>query len=91
MRGMFSRIAQSLKLPALSFFLAFTISGLLIALSDAKVLEKIGSPIEFLKAALSSVGNAYLSLFQGAIYDSKLASGKNFFQGFYPLSETIVI
>jgi general nucleoside transport system permease protein len=86
-----SRVGQNIKLPALSFFLAFTISGLLIALSDAKVLEKIGSPIEFLKSALSSVGNAYLSLFQGAIYDTKLASGKNFFQGFYPLSETIVI
>ena len=91
MRTIFAKVGQSLKLPALSFLLAFTISGLLIALSDTKVLEKIGSPIEFWKTALSSVGNAYLSLFQGAIYDSKLASGKNFFQGFYPLSETIVI
>jgi simple sugar transport system permease protein len=35
------------------------------------------------------VGNAYLSLFQGSIYDNRLAKS-NFFEGFYPFFETLV-
>ena len=69
--------------------MAFLITGLIIALSDAKVISKFGSPIEFLKSAGASAGNAYLALFQGSVYDNKLAEG-NFFEGFYPFFETIV-
>jgi len=89
MRNLISKVGQSIKLPGLSFFMAFTITGLIIAVSDSKVLAKIGSPLEFLKSAGSSVGNAYLSLFQGSIYDNRLAES-NFFEGFYPFFETIV-
>ena len=89
MKKVISRIAQSIKLPGLSFLMAFTITGIIIALSDEKVMNKIGSPIEFLKSAGASVGNAYLALFQGSIYDNRLIKG-NIFEGFYPFFETIV-
>ena len=84
-----TRIGQSIKLPGLSFLMAFTITGIIIALSDEKVMNKIGSPFEFLKGAGATVGNAYLSLFQGSIYDNRLAKS-NFFEGFYPFFETLV-
>ena len=69
--------------------MAFTITGIIIAVSDEKVMAKIGSPIEFLKSAFASVGKAYLALFQGSIFDNRLIEG-NFFEGFYPFFETIV-
>jgi simple sugar transport system permease protein len=77
-------------LPLLAFSLALFVGGLVIGFTDSKVLAKISSPIEFLKILGSTVGNAYLALFQGAIYDPNLAEGKSFFAGFYPLSETMV-
>jgi general nucleoside transport system permease protein len=89
MKNIISRFGQSIKLPGLSFLMAFTITGIIIAVSDEKVMNKIGSPIEFLKSAGASVGNAYLALFQGSIYDNRLAES-NFFEGFYPFFETLV-
>jgi len=89
MRNVISKIIQSIKLPGLSFLMAFTITGIIIALSDEKVMNKIGSPIDFVKSAAATVGNAYLALFQGSIYDSRLIKG-NLFEGFYPFFETIV-
>ena len=89
MKNTISRMGQSIKLPGLSFLMAFTITGIIIAVSDEKVMNKIGSPIEFLKSAGASVGNAYLALFQGSIYDNRLAKS-NFFEGFYPFFETLV-
>ena len=77
-------------MPGLSFFMAFTLTGFIIAISDAKVLAKISSPLEFIKSALAAVGNAYLALFQGSVFDINLTKGHNFLHGFYPLSETIV-
>ena len=90
MRNRLLRFGQAIKLPGLSFGLAFTLTGLIIALSDSKVLGKIGSPLEFITSAGSLVGNSYLALFQGSIFDINLTKGHSFFQGFYPLSETIV-
>jgi len=90
MRNRLLRFGQAIKLPGLSFGLAFTLTGLIIALSDSRVLAKIGSPLEFVKSAGSLVGNSYLALFQGSIFDINLTKGHSFFQGFYPLSETIV-
>ena len=89
MKNKISRFGQSIKLPGLSFLMAFTITGIIIAVSDEKVMNKIGSPVEFLKSAGASVGNAYLALFQGSIYDNRLAES-NFFEGFYPFFETLV-
>lgn len=90
MKKILDRVLGSTLLPGLSFLLAFSISGFVIALSDSKVLKLVGSPGKFLGTALATVGNAYLALFQGSIYDPNLARGHGFLQGLYPLSETIV-
>jgi simple sugar transport system permease protein len=90
MRNSLGKFLQAIKLPGLSFFMAFTLTGLIIAISDAKVLAKFSSPLEFIKSALAAVGNAYLALFQGSVYDVNLTKGHAFIHGFYPLSETIV-
>jgi len=90
MKTLMKRVSDVLKLPLLSFLLAFLLTSLLIAFSDAKVLKNIGSPGKFLASAGSTVGNAFLALFQGSIFDINLAHGHNFLQGFYPLSETLV-
>jgi simple sugar transport system permease protein len=91
MRNSLIKFGQAIKLPGLSFFMAFTITGLIIAVSDAKVLAKISSPVEFIKSALAAVGNAYLALFQGSVFDVNLIKDGSFLHGFYPLAETIVI
>ena len=90
MRNTLSKFGQAIKLPGLSFFMAFTITGLIIAVSDAKVLAKFSSPLDFITSAFASVGNAYLALFQGSVFDVTLIKGGSFIRGFYPLSETIV-
>lgn len=90
MKRIVDRVLGSALLPALSFILAFIISGFVIAFSDSKVLKLASSPGKFVSTALSTVGNAYLALFQGSIYDPNLAHGHGFLQGLYPLSETIV-
>ena len=77
-------------MPFLAFVLALIIGGIVIGLTDSRVNSKISDPIEFIKALLSTVGNAYLSLFQGAIYDPNLAEGQGFIRGFYPFSETLL-
>ncbi len=77
-------------MPFLAFVLALIIGGIVIGLTDSRVNSKISEPIEFIKALLSTVGNAYLSLFQGAIYDPNLAEGQGFIRGFYPFSETLL-
>ena len=77
-------------MPILAFVLALIIGGIVIGLTDSRVNSKISEPIEFIKALLSTVGNAYLSLFQGAIYDPNLAEGQGFIRGFYPFSETLL-
>jgi len=77
-------------MPFLAFALALIIGGIVIGLTDSRVNSKISNPVEFIKALLSTVGNAYLSLFQGAIYDPNLAEGEGFIRGFYPFSETLL-
>jgi simple sugar transport system permease protein len=87
---MIKKILDKTLLPFFAFLLALFVGGLVIGFTDNKVLAKISSPVEFLKILGSTVGNAYLALFQGAIYDPNLAEGKSFVAGFYPLSETMV-
>ena len=53
-------------------------------------MSNIKSPGKFLTSAGAKIGNSYLAVFQGSIYDINLARGESFFKGFYPLSETIV-
>jgi ABC-type uncharacterized transport system permease subunit len=80
---------SAIALPGLAFFSALFVSGLLIAFSDPKVLKLAHSPLKLIAGALAAAGKAYLALFEGALYDPNLAH-PNFFDGFYPLSETLV-
>jgi len=80
---------KKLILPTLSFAMALFVSGLLVAFSDSAVLALKGNPLSMLSKGLSTAGNAYWALFRGSIFDPRLAEG-HFFQGFYPLSETLV-
>jgi len=79
-----------LILPALSFAMAMFVGALLIAFSDSEALKKISHPLEYLKIAGASVGNSYLALFHGSVYNPNLATPQNHFIAFYPLSETLV-
>jgi ABC-type uncharacterized transport system permease subunit len=87
---MFKKLIRKSVMPFLAFALALIIGGIVIGLTDSRVNSKISEPIEFIKALLSTVGNAYLSLFQGAIYDPNLAEGEGFIRGFYPFTETLL-
>ena len=77
-------------LPFVAFVFAFFIGGIIMVISDPIVMGQISSPGKFLTSAGSKIGNAYLAIFQGSIFDINLARGSGFIQGFYPLSETIV-
>jgi len=81
---------RSFILPLLSFFLAIFIGGLLIAFSDPNVLKLRGDFMEMLRVGANTAWSAYVALFQGAIYDPNLAA-QGGGQGFYPLSETLVV
>lgn len=83
------KLWRKLTLPLLAFALALFVSGILVAISDSKVLALKSSPLEMLAQAFATAGGAYWALFRGAIFDPELTSS-NFFLGFYPLSETLV-
>jgi len=80
---------KKLILPALSFAMALVVGGLLVALSDSKVLALKSQPLSMIGEGFSTAAGAYWALFRGSIFDPQLAEG-HFFQGFYPLSETLV-
>jgi simple sugar transport system permease protein len=80
---------KKLILPALSFAMALFVSGLLVAFSDSQVLALKSHPLSMLSKGISTAAGAYWALFRGSIFDPQLAQG-HFFQGFYPLSETLV-
>jgi simple sugar transport system permease protein len=69
--------------------MALFASGLLVAISDSKVLELKNQPLSMIGKGFSTAAGAYWALFRGSIFDPRLAEG-HFFQGFYPLSETLV-
>jgi ABC-type uncharacterized transport system permease subunit len=82
--------ANVVILPLLAFLLAILIGGLLIAFSDPNVLKLRSDVPEMLSLGFSTASSAYVALFQGAIYDTQLAANGGG-QGFYPLSETLVV
>ena len=79
-----------MQLPFLAFIFAFLIGGIIIALTDSEVMSNISSPRKFITSFLAKIGNSFLAIFQGSIYDVNLARGESFFKGFYPLSDTVV-
>jgi simple sugar transport system permease protein len=90
MKNRFLRFKEVASLPFLAFIFAFFIGGVIIALTDSEVMAKIKTPGDFLTSFAAKIGNSYLAIFQGSIYDINLARGESFFKGFYPLAETAV-
>ncbi|CAB4702339.1 MAG: ABC transporter permease [Actinobacteria bacterium] len=90
MRETLNRVRKVALLPALAFIFSFFIGGVIIALSDSEVMSKLKNPMDFIAAFGAKIGNSYLAIFQGSIYDVNLARGESFFKGFYPLAETAV-
>ena len=90
MMNVVKNFRKNTLLPFVAFTFAFFIGGIIMVISDPIVMGQISSPGKFLTSAGSKIGNAYLAIFQGSIFDINLARGSGFIQGFYPLSETIV-
>jgi simple sugar transport system permease protein len=89
-KNFFVALKKNALIPFLSFIFAFFIGGIIIVVSDPVIMGQLSSPGKFLTAAASRIGNSYLAIFQGSIYDVNLARESGFFRGFYPLSETLV-
>ena len=90
MRNFLAFLRSKTLLPFLAFISAFFFGGLVIVFSDSEVMNQIKSPGKFLTAAGAKIGNSYLAVFQGSIFDINLARESGWLQGFYPMSETIV-
>ena len=90
MKKIISNIRNVALLPTLAFIFAMAIGGIFIVLSDGELMSKISSPGKFLTSAGAKIGNSYLAVFQGSIFDINLARSEGLLHGFYPLSETFV-
>ena len=90
MKKFIEKLRNNMMLPFLAFIFAFFIGGIIIVLSDAVVMSQISSPGKFLTSAAAKIGNSYLAVFQGSIFDINLSRQSGIINGFYPLSETIV-
>ena len=90
MRNRILKLKNVALLPFLAFVFSFFIGGVIIALTDSEVMAKIKTPGDFLTSFAAKIGNSYLAIFQGSVYDINLARGESFFKGFYPLAETAV-
>jgi len=90
MKKFIEKLRNNMMLPFLAFIFAFFIGGIIIVLSDAVVMSQISSPGKFLTSAGAKIGNSYLAVFQGSIFDINLSRQSGIINGFYPLSETIV-
>lgn len=90
MKNMINSLKNNALLPFVAFIFAFFIGGMIIVISDPVVMGQLSSPGKFITSAGAKIGNSYLAIFQGSIYDVNLARDSGFWRGFYPLSETIV-
>ncbi len=90
MKKLLGKMFGNTLLPFLAFIFAFFIGGIIIVLSDAVVMAQISSPGKFLTSAAAKIGNSYLAIFQGSVFDINLSRTSGILNGFYPLSETIV-
>jgi simple sugar transport system permease protein len=90
MKKLLQKMFGNTLLPLLAFIFAFFIGGIIIVLSDAVVMAQISSPGKFLTSAAAKIGNSYLAIFQGSVFDINLSRTSGVLNGFYPLSETIV-
>jgi simple sugar transport system permease protein len=90
MKRLIDKVREKALLPFLAFIFAFFIGGVLIVLSSPEVMSQINSPGKFLTSAGAKIGNSYLAVFQGSIFDINLARESGILRGFYPFSETVV-
>ena len=90
MKKFLTSFREKALLPFLAFIFAFFIGGILIVLSTPEVMSLINSPGKFFTAAGAKIGNSYLAVFQGSIFDINLARESGILHGFYPFSETVV-
>ena len=90
MKRFINKVREKALLPFLAFIFAFFIGGVLIVLSSPEVMSQLNSPGKFLTSAGSKIGNSYLAVFQGSIFDINLARESGVLRGFYPFSETVV-
>ena len=72
MKQFLSTVRRIALLPTLSFIFAFFIGGIIIVISDPIIMAQLSSPRKFLTSAASRIGNSYLAIFQGSIYDLSL-------------------
>ena len=86
MKKLLEKIRSNTLLPFLAFVFAFLIGGIIIVLTDAAVMSQITSPGKFLTSAGAKIGNSYLAVFQGSIFDINLSRQSGVLHGFYPLS-----
>ncbi|TGO06207.1 ABC transporter permease [Serinibacter arcticus] len=85
-------LSSSWLLTLLAIVLAVLLGGVLIIATDPAVQEAAGylfaRPSSFFTAAWEAASQAYLALFQGAIYDSQAAT---FTRAIRPITETLTI
>lgn len=79
---------------ALAFVAAMVIGAILIAVSDQQTRDAASYffswPWDTFTYAGKAIGNAYLALFEGAIFNPHLASNGTLSGYLYPISETLV-
>ncbi len=87
-------LRETIVVTALAFVAALAIGAVLIAIADpatrAAASYFFSYPFDTFTAAGQAVGNAYLALFQGAIFNPTLAAKGTLTGYLYPLSETLV-
>ncbi|GMA32164.1 ABC transporter permease [Litorihabitans aurantiacus] len=85
-------MATSWVLTLLAIVLAVLLGGVLIVVTDPAVQEAAGyffaRPSSTFAAAWEAASQAYLALFQGAVYDAQAA---NFTRAIRPITETLTI
>ena len=94
-RGLFSRLADGEALVTLlAFVVAMLIGGVLIAVADERTRNAVGyffqyPPDTFVFGA-EAAWNGYVALFQGAIFNPRIAANHNISGYLGPISETLV-
>ena len=94
-RGLFTRLADGEALVTLlAFVVAMLIGGLLIAVADERTRNAIGyffqyPPDAFVYGA-QAAWRGYVALFQGAIFNPRIAANNNISGYLGPISETLV-
>ena len=89
-----ARLRTTILETALAFVAALVIGAVLIAFSDQQTRQAASYffswPWDTFTYAGKAIGNAYLALFEGAIFNPHLAANHTLSGYLYPISETLV-